>query len=116
MKRRFNASLYFKFLDRKHVNLAEEKKDEFNTYHTFVIQVNNRDKLKKYLFKKDIQTAIHYPVPIHLQPACEYLCYKKGDFIETELQSKKILSLPIHQNLTKFQIKYISKSINNFFK
>jgi dTDP-4-amino-4,6-dideoxygalactose transaminase len=55
-------------------------------------------------------------VPIHLQPACKYLCYKKGDFVETELQSKKILSLPIHQNLTEFQIKYISKNINNFFK
>ena len=116
LKRRVNASLYSKFLDQKHVNLAEEKKDEFNTYHTFVIQVNNRDKLKKYLFKKGIQTAIHYPVPIHLQPACEYLRYKKGDFVETELQSKKILSLPIHQNLTEFQIKYISKNINNFFK
>ena len=93
-----------------------ETKDQFNTYHTFVIQVNQRDELKKYLEKNGIGTAIHYPVPIHLQKCSKLLGYKKGDFPETEKQSKRILSLPINQFLRKQEIIYISNLINKFYK
>ena len=93
-----------------------KKKKEFNTYHTFVVQVPKRDKLKIYLKKKSIQTAIHYPVPIHLQPAAKKLGYKYGDFPETEKQSKRIITLPINQYLRKNEIIYISKLINEFYK
>ena len=79
------------------------------------MQVKFRDKLKKYLLAKGIGTSIHYPVPIHLQPASKFLGYKKGDFEKTELQSKKILTLPVNENLTEDQIKYICKHINQFY-
>ena len=75
--RRKNADLYFKFINQKKVFIPEEKKQEFNTYHTFVIQVERRDQLKKYLEKYNIDTSIHYPIPIHLQPAAKKLGYKK---------------------------------------
>ena len=61
------------------------------------------------LKKKNILTAIHYPIPIHLQPAARFLGYKKGDFKNAESQAKKILSLPINQYLTKNEIKKIIK-------
>ena len=61
-------------------------------------------------------TAIHYPVPIHLQKASKDLGYSKNDFPETESQSKKILTLPINQFLKKKDIIYISNLINNFYK
>ncbi|MAJ22899.1 MAG: transcriptional regulator [Candidatus Pelagibacter sp. TMED64] len=114
--RRKNAKLYFENLNQKKIFFPKEKKEEFNTYHTFVIQVNNRDKLIRYLASKGIQTAIHYPIPLHLQPAAKYLNYKKGDFPVTEVQAKKILTLPIHQNLKEKEILYIIKNVNNFFK
>ena len=114
-KRRKNASIYFKELNRNFVFFKEENKNEFNTYHTFVVQVKFRDQLKKYLFNKGIGTSIHYPVPIHLQPAAKFLGYKKGDFKVTEMQSKKILTLPVNENLNLNQIKYICKCINQFY-
>ena len=116
LKRRRNAKLYEKLIDKNYVYIPQEKKYEYNTYHTYVVQVNKRDKLKKFLLNKGISTAIHYPIPIHLQPASKYLGYNKGSFKIAEKQAKTILSLPIHQYLSINDIEYISKSINSFFK
>ena len=113
--RRKNADIYLENLNLEKIYFPIEKKDEFNTYHTFVIQVDDRDKLKKYLKKKGVETAIHYPMPIHLQTASKFLGYKKGSFPETEKQSKHILTLPINQYLKKNEILYICKTINNFY-
>ena len=114
--RRENFNIYKKYLNRNIVYFPEEKKKEFNTYHTFVIQVPHRDKLKLYLKKKGVQTAIHYPIPIHLQPAAKRLGYKYGDFPVTEKQSKTIITLPINQYLKKKQIIFISNLVNEFYK
>jgi dTDP-4-amino-4,6-dideoxygalactose transaminase len=65
--------------------------------------------------KQGVETAIHYPVPIHLQPAASHLGYSKGDFPVTETQSERILTLPIHQYLQESMIKNISNCINAFF-
>ena len=78
--RRRNAEIYKKELNRSKVFFIDERSEEFNTYHTFVVQVEKRDKLKKFLLNKNIQTSIHYPIPIHLQPASLKFGYKKGDF------------------------------------
>ena len=112
--RRANAKIYFKNLNLDKVYIPQEKKEEFNTYHTFVIQVDNRDGLKKYLKKNGVDTAIHYSTPIHLQAASKFLGYKKGSLPETEKQAKKILTLPINQHLKKKEILYICKLINNY--
>ena len=113
--RKKNADLYLKNLNLDQVYFPMEKKEEFNTYHTFVIQVKKRDKLQKYLKKNGVDTAIHYPIPIHLQNASKFLGFKKGSFPETEKQSKQILTLPINQYLKKSEILYICKLINNFY-
>ena len=68
---------------------------EFNTFHTFVVQVGRRDELQTYLAAHGIGTAIHYPVPIHLQPAAADLGYGVGDFPVAEYQASRILSLPV---------------------
>jgi dTDP-4-amino-4,6-dideoxygalactose transaminase len=115
-KRRKNAEFYMNNLNKKFVYMPKENPIEFNTYHTFVVQVTNRKKLKNYLEKKGIETSIHYPVPIHLQPAAKKLKYKRGDFKITESQSKKILTLPINQFLKKSELKKICKEINNFYE
>lgn len=114
--RRRNASLYKSLIKTENVFIPEEKRNQFNTYHTFVVQIyNNREKLISFLKKNGIGTSIHYPIPIHLQPAAKFLGYKKNDFPEAEKQSKQILSLPIHHQLKLKEIEYISKKINEFF-
>ena len=115
-KRRINAKFYMNNLNKKFIFMPKENSNEFNTYHTFVVQVANRNKLKSYLEKKGIETTIHYPIPIHLQPAARKLKYKLGDFKITENQSKKILTLPINQFLKKRDLKKICKEINNFYE
>jgi dTDP-4-amino-4,6-dideoxygalactose transaminase len=114
LKRRKNAEFYLKNLDRKKYFVVDEKDYQFNTYHTFVIQTKKRDRLIKYLKKKGIGSAIHYPIPIHLQPAAKYLNYKKGDFPETESQARKIITIPIHENLRQKDLDYILNNLNNF--
>ena len=115
-KRRENAKIYFKYLNKKFIFIPKENKKEFNTYHTFVVQVNNRNLLQKYLKKKGIGTAIHYPIPIHMQPAFKKLNYKINKLPKTERQSKKIITLPIHQYLKNSDIKKICNEINNFYE
>jgi len=115
-KRRNNAALYYANLDKNHVYLPTESKKEFNTYHTFIIQCDKRNELMKYLFEKGIETFIHYPIPIHLQPAAKKLGYSRGDLPISEIQAKRILSLPIHQYLTNDEILHICETVNNFFK
>jgi len=115
-KRRENAKIYLKYLNRKNVFIPEENNKEFNTYHTFVVQVKNRNLLQKYLRKKGIGTAIHYPIPIHMQPAFTKLNYHTNKLPETERQSKKIITLPIHQYLKNSEIKRICKAINSFYE
>ena len=113
-KRRDNAKYYLENLDRKKYKLINEKKYQFNTYHTFVIQTKHRNNLIKFLKKNGIETAIHYPMPIHLQPAAKFLGYNKGSFPATEKQSKEILTLPIHQNLERTSLQKIVNCMNNF--
>ncbi|MCW7462997.1 DegT/DnrJ/EryC1/StrS family aminotransferase [Leptospira limi] len=113
--RRTNAKLYQQLLNKEHVFFPEDKPEEFNTYHTFVIQVNRRDELKEYLLSKGIETSIHYPIPIHLQPASKSLGYKLGDFPKVEAQASRILTLPINQFLKQDQIEYISATVNEFY-
>ena len=114
--RRRNSKLYKKYILTKKVYLPEDKPNEYNSYHTFVIQTPNRDKLRVYLKKNGINTSVHYPIPIHLQPASKKLGYKKGDFPNTENQAQRILTLPINQFLKVDEIKFISNKINQYFK
>ncbi len=111
-KRRKNAEIYYNLLNRNKVFIPEQRTAEYNTFHTFVIQVENRDQLKEKLAKAGIQTGIHYPIPIHLQPASINLGYKKGDFIMTENQAGKILTLPVNQYLTNSEVMEIAYQVN----
>jgi dTDP-4-amino-4,6-dideoxygalactose transaminase len=113
-KRRNNAKLYFNGINKQGIFIPEEKESEYNVYHTFVVQTKYRDELKEYLSKNDIVTAIHYPVPIHLQPAAKELGHKLGDFPVTEMQSKEILTLPVNQYITENDIQRIIKALNDF--
>ena len=114
-KRRKNAEIYYKLLNRDKIFIPIKNKYNYDTFHTFVIQVNKRKELQKYLLSKGVMTSIHYPVPIHLQPASKHLGYKKGDFPIAEKQSNRILSIPINQYLSENKIIKISHLINKFF-
>ena len=114
--RRANADRYRAGLDPAHVFVPEDAPNSFATYHTFVIQVDRRDALKEYLAGMGIGTAIHYPVPIHLQPAARSLGHGPGDFPVAERQAGRILSLPINQHLSADDIDRVIAAVNGFFQ
>lgn len=113
-KRRSLAEIYLSALNKDKIVLPTETENEFNTYHTFVIQYEKRDALRSYLAINGVETAIHYPIPIHLQPAANKFGYKYGDFKKTEIQANTILTLPIHQFLKDEEIFKITELINKF--
>lgn len=97
----------------KDANVVAPYHDSLTThvYHLYVIRVNDRDRLKKYLEKKGITTGIHYPIPIHLQKAYKLRCGKKGEFPISERYASKLLSLPMYPQLTEEKIFYIVNAI-----
>ena len=113
--RRINATLYRSLLDSKAVFAPPCRQHEFNSFHTFVIQIDRRDELQNFVARRGIGTAIHYPVPIHLQPAAKSLGYRKGDFPITERQATRILTLPVNQSLTRAEIEYVAETVNEFY-
>jgi len=87
-----------------------------HVYHLYVIKTDKRDELKEFLQQKGIGTAIHYPIPPHLQKAYSHLNFKKGDFPIAEKLANQSLSLPIYPGLSNDQVNYICDSIKEFFK
>ncbi|MBW2996312.1 DegT/DnrJ/EryC1/StrS family aminotransferase [Candidatus Woesearchaeota archaeon] len=114
-KRRENAYNYNELL-KNIVEVPFEEEYGKHVYYVYVIKVQQRDKLVDYLKEKEISTGIHYPLPLHLQPALRFLGYKEGDFPVAERVAKEILSLPMYPELNKEQIKYISESIREILE
>ncbi len=106
------AHLYNNLLSSSGVTIPVEKKNVRHVYHQYVIQTQKRDELKKYLKGYGIDALIHYPVPVHLQPAYKKLSGRS--LIVTEQVCKTILSLPIHPQVTDRQVEQISELIVNF--
>lgn len=115
-KRRAHAKRYQQTLSRiKEVVLPSDSPDCKSVYHVFVIRAKRRDELKQHLSQEGIETAIHYPVPVHLSPAAKLLGYRSGDFPAAEAQAKEILSLPVHQDLTSQDVDYVCQTIKAFY-
>jgi dTDP-4-amino-4,6-dideoxygalactose transaminase len=108
------AELYRNKLN-KYVTVPVDKSWEYNVYHNFVITTSKRDNLKLHLQNAGIGSAIHYPTPIHLQPASISLGYSKGSFPMVERLSSQMLSLPIYPELTNNEVELIIDTIEKFF-
>jgi dTDP-4-amino-4,6-dideoxygalactose transaminase len=114
--RRRNAHAYRQLLaDVPQVFMPPCRAREHNVFHTFVIQVDRRDELQAFLQTRGIGTAIHYKIPIHLQPAARTLGYGPGSFPVAEQQAQRILSLPVHQFLSPQDVEHVALNIREFF-
>ena len=86
-----------------------------HVYHLFVIRTHRRDELKQFLVDKGIETAIHYPTPLHLQPAYTELNLAKGSFPIAEELAETSLSLPLFPGMTEEQQQAVVAAIKAFF-
>jgi dTDP-4-amino-4,6-dideoxygalactose transaminase len=114
-KRRANARFYNENLSNV-IRTPVETPYAKHVYYMYVIQTDKRDELQEYLKQKGISSGIHYPIPLHLQPAYKELGQGVGSYPISEKLAKNILSIPVYPELTNEQINYIVRSINEFFQ
>jgi dTDP-4-amino-4,6-dideoxygalactose transaminase len=109
-QRRIHAQTYTERL-RDIVKTPLERQDSMHVYYVYVIQTENRDALRDALAAQGIQSGIHYPIPLHLQPACAEFACPKGSLPVTEHLAGHILSLPMFPELTVDEIDQICTCI-----
>jgi dTDP-4-amino-4,6-dideoxygalactose transaminase len=89
---------------------VDDPRDEC-VYHQFVIYVSNRNAVIAQLREREIETSVHYPRPVHLQPAYSSLGYPPGIFPHSERACERVLSLPMFPSLTAEQIAHVAGSV-----
>ena len=97
------------------LQVPNDRPFEKAVYHTFVVQADGRDALKQHLAQHGIETAIHYPIPIHLQTAAASLAYGRGSFPVAERQAERILSFPVYPELSTDDLDDITGAIRAFY-
>jgi dTDP-4-amino-4,6-dideoxygalactose transaminase len=113
-QRRLWARCYDEHLRQTQVILPAEMPYGRHTYHLYVLRSQNRDALREFLAARGIGTGIHYPLPIHLQPAHRQLGYQSGSLPVTEQLAHEILSLPMFPELGEEKASYVAESIGDF--
>jgi aminotransferase EvaB len=115
-KRIENARLYDnKFKNIKEIQIPPRPKNMKIVYHLYIVFAKNRDKLLKYCLQKGIEAKIHYPIPMYRQKAVKFLGHKKGDFPITDYHAKNIITFPCDQHLSKKEILYVTKTVQQFY-
>ncbi len=82
-----------------------------HVYHVYAVRLRNRDAVRAQLQEKGIQTGVHYPIPIHLQPAYADLGYEAGDFPVSEQLASEVLSLPMFPEMTGAQVAEVAGAV-----
>ncbi len=118
-QRRENAAFYAEALaGLDGLVLPCTERDNHHIFHQYTTRVlgGKRDALQKHLASRGVQSAIYYPLPIHLQEAYAFLGYKEGGLPESERASKEVLSLPVHPELSRDQAEYAAEAVRAFFE
>lgn len=97
------------------VSLMSRNPNVLHSFHLYTIRCDRRDRLQDYLESQGVETKVHYPTPLHMQPALRFLRHKIDDFPVALKLSRDMLSLPIHEYLTEDQIGYTIDRIKSFY-
>lgn len=106
--RRHIASRYRQLLAGAPLEIPRDSPDDECVYHLFSIFVNERDAVQKMLLERGVETSVHYPRPVHFQPAYSSLGYGPGSFPQAERACERVLSLPCFPGLTAEQVDYVA--------
>jgi dTDP-4-amino-4,6-dideoxygalactose transaminase len=117
-RRRAIARLYTSLLRDSGVITPEDPGGERHVWHIYAIRVEGgrRDTLRDFLADRGIGTGIHYPVPIHLQDAAQFLGYRQGELPVTERIATEVLSLPMYPELTDEQVGHVADAVKAFMR
>lgn len=110
-RRKAIAARYRRNLSGLPLRLPQDDPRDECAYHLFVVYVDNRDAVQKQLKSRGVGTAVHYPLPLHLQKALSSLGYKAGDFPHAEKACSEVLALPLFPELTEDEVDYVCESL-----
>jgi dTDP-4-amino-4,6-dideoxygalactose transaminase len=117
LRRREIAAIYRETLaDLGEIVLPLEPPGAVHVYHLFVIRTKRRADLQRHLADRGIATALHYPVPLHLQAACKHLGYSKGDFPVSETAAGECIAIPLFPEMSSEQVEYVTRGVRSFFR
>ncbi|WP_143871762.1 DegT/DnrJ/EryC1/StrS family aminotransferase [Catenovulum sediminis] len=115
-KRIENALRFDKLLKQiPQVKLPKRDPEKKSVYHLYMATFEQRDELQNFLNNKGVDAKVHYPVPMHLQPAAQPYGYQVGDFPKAEFLANNCLSLPVHEFISSEQIAYVVECIQEFY-
>jgi len=89
--------------------------DRRNAFQLYIIRVQRRANLLRFLADQGVEAKVHYPIPLHLQPAAKDLGYSRGSFPVAEAQADDIVTLPGHQYLTASEVEYMISAVRRFY-
>ncbi|MCX8067101.1 MAG: DegT/DnrJ/EryC1/StrS family aminotransferase [Anaerolineae bacterium] len=118
-RRRQIAALYSEYLaeaTRWGLVLPGEPENAHHVYHLYVVRHPQRDALQAFLRERGIGTLVHYPVPVHLQPAYADLGYREGSLPVSEALAREVLSLPMYPELTDEEVQRVAEAVREFFQ
>lgn len=116
-RRREVAELYnHAFRDREDITTPKVSSWAVPAFHLYVIQVEDRDSLKHRLNDMGIGAGVHYPRPLHLLKAYEFLAHRKGDFPVSEGVADKVLSLPNYPEMTDAMVAYVAEKLKKLVR
>ncbi len=113
-RRRAIADYYTELLTNTDLTLPYAPPHITPIYHLYVVRSKQRDALQKHLKARGIETGIHYPIPLHLQPVYENLGGTRGDFPIAEQAANEVLSLPMYPELTDAQVEQVVEAVREF--
>lgn len=96
--------------------LPVERPPAESVYHVYAIRHGDRDRLRQYLTEQGIGTLIHYPIPVHLQPAYAHLGYQRGDFPASEMLADEMISLPMYPELEPRHVMAVVSAVRSFVR
>jgi len=112
-RRRAIAALYRNLLADSDVRLPPADGAAQSVYHLFVLQTPQRESIRRALTARGIASGVHYPIPLHLQPAYRGLGHTIGDFPESERASETVVSLPLYPEMTDAQVQYVAEVVHS---
>jgi dTDP-4-amino-4,6-dideoxygalactose transaminase len=86
-----------------------------HVWHLFVVHTAERDRLRRHLADRGIESGLHYPVPLHRQPCLEHLDFDRDNFPCADRNARQCLSLPIFVGMTAAQIEHVIAEIHGFY-
>lgn len=113
-KRREAADRYSEMICSDSVTKPATAEWAESSWHLYAIRTAKRDAMQQHLADRGIGTLIHYPIPIHLQPAYDFLPYHEGDFPVSESAAQSLLSLPLYPGIPAASIEAVSEAVNTF--